>query len=404
MLFKYKAIDNTGVEREGTIEAINNEVAINSLQRRGLVISAISSAEKSESVFKKQFTFSFFERVSNKDIVILSRQIAILFEAQVSALKVFRLLASEAENPILRKVLTRVSDDIQGGSSISKAMERNPKVFSEFYVNMVKSGEESGKLDKTFMYLADYLERTFEVTSKARNALIYPAFVIAVFIAVMILMFTAVIPKISAILVETGLELPIYTKIIIAISNFLVSYWIFIIIAVLVGVFLLTRYVRTPAGRMSFDEFKLSIPYVGVLYKKLYLSRIADNMNTMLVSGITMIKTFEITASVVGNLVYKRILQDVLESIKGGSTVSQALAKYQEIPGVMVQMIKVGEETGELGTIMKTMSRYYEREVVNSVDTLVSLIEPVMIVVLGLGVGILLAAVLVPIYNIAGSF
>jgi type IV pilus assembly protein PilC len=401
MIFNYKAIDNTGVQREGTIEAINIDVAINSLQRRGLIISTIKSPDEGSFLQKN---IGVLSRVSNKDIVILSRQMAILFEAQVSALRVFRLLASEAENPLLRKALTEVADDLQGGSSISKALTKHNAIFSNFYVNMVKSGEESGKLDEIFSYLADYLDRSYEVTSKARNALIYPTFVIVVFFAVMAIMFTVVIPKISAIILDSGSEVPIYTKIVIATSDFMVHYGIFGLVGLIIVAFIIIRYVRTPTGRVSFDSFKLGVPYVGTLFRKLYLSRIADNMNTMLMSGIPMIKALEVTQSIVGNAVYERILGNSLEAVKGGSSLSDSLLQYHEIPSIMIQMIKVGEETGELGSILKTMAKFYQREVINAVDTLVDLIEPIMIVMLGLGVGTLLASVLIPIYNIANTF
>lgn len=400
MLFGYKAIDNTGEKKDGTIEAISLDVAIGALQKRGLVLSSISPLEDKASFRNK---IRFLNRVSNKDIVILSRQMATLFDAQVPALQIFKLLATEMTNPTLRRALTEVSDDLQGGSSISKSLSKHPDVFSGFYVNMVRAGEESGKLNDTFNYLADYLDRTYEVTSKARNALIYPAFVILTFIGVMILMFTIVIPKISVILVESGQEIPIYTKLVLLVSNFFVSYGIFLLIGLIVGGFFFFRYVNTPQGSLWFSLFKLRVPYVGDLYRKLYLSRIADNMSTMISSGISMVRSIEITSSVVGNDVFQRILEDSLQSVKGGSPFSASLSEYQEIPTIMVTMIKVGEETGELGKIMDTMAKFYRREVTNAVDTLVDLIEPVMIVTLGVGVGVLLAAVLMPIYNIAGS-
>ncbi len=402
MIFTYKALDSTGSEREGTVEAVNVDIAINSLQRRGLIISSIKSADQPSSIFSANI--ALFQRVSNKEIVILSRQMAILFEAQVSALRVFRLLALETVNPLLRKTLTAITDDLQGGSSISKALAKYPTVFSNFYVNMVKSGEESGKLDQTFLYLADYLDRTYEVTTKARNALIYPAFVITTFIIVMLLMFSVVIPKISTIITESGQQIPIYTQVVIGMSNFIVAYGIYMLIVAVIAGFFLLRYLRTPQGSAVFDGFKISIPYIGNLYRKLYLSRIADNMNTLLLSGIAMIKALEITSSVVGNKIYENILNNAIDSVKGGSSLSESLVPYSEIPGIMIQMIKVGEETGELGNILKTMSKFYQREVINAVDTLVDLIEPVMIVLLGLGVGILLASVLIPIYNISSAF
>jgi type IV pilus assembly protein PilC len=400
MTFKYKTIDANGGQIAGVIDAINMEVAISALQKRGLTIVSISP-EESGSFFEKNITF--FERVSNKDVVILSRQMATLFEAQVSALRVFQLLAMQSENPTLRKKLKEVVDDLQAGSTISSALSKHPKVFSPFYINMVKSGEESGKLDQTFMYLADYLDRTYEVTSKVKTALIYPAFVILTFVAVMVLMLTVVIPKISGILKDSGQAIPIYTKIVMGFSDFLINYGIFFLIALIIGGFFLWRYLMTENGKYSLDSAKINTPFVKNLYSKLYLSRIADNMNTMLLSGIPMVRGLDLTGNVVENVVFKKILDKTVEDVKGGSSVSDAFGKHQEMPGIFVQMVKIGEETGQLGNILKTLAAFYRREVTNSIDSLVSLIEPAMIVLLGLGVAFLLASVLIPIYNISSG-
>lgn len=400
MLFKYHAIDQDGHERDGTIEAPSQSVAVSALQRRNLVISEIELAEKRSLFGANQ---PFFGRVSNRDIVIFSRQIATLFEAQVSALRVFRLLAAEVENRQLATVLSSVGDDLQGGSPISKALARHPNVFTVFYVNMVRAGEESGKLPETFMYLADYLDRSYNVASKVKNALIYPIFVITVFFGVMTLMLTLVIPKISAILLDSGQAIPIYTSIVIGFSNFLVKYAVFIIIALVALGFYAWQLSKTEKGKLVLDGLKLSIPYFGDLYKKLYLARIADNFSTMLLSGVPVVEAIEITGSVVGNAAYETVLAEVGKDVKGGSSISDALDKHSEVPGIMIAMTKVGEETGELGKILTTLAKFYDREVTNAVDTLVGLIEPVMIVLLGLGVGTLLVAVLLPIYNLAGS-
>lgn len=400
MLFNYSAADDKGNDSKGSIEAINLEVAISSLQRRGLIIRNIDPAEKT-SFFERDF--SFFSGVSTKDVVVLSRQLATLFEAQVSALRVFRLIATEVENITLAKALTIVADDLQGGSAISKALAKHPKIFSEFYTNMVRSGEESGKLDEVFVFLADHLDRTYEVNTKARNALIYPAFVVFTFVTVMVLMLTIVIPKISSILTDSGQQIPVYTKIVIGMSQIMVHYGIFVLVAVIIAGFFFWRFLQTPTGKLSLDDAKLKIPFVKNLYQKLYLSRISDNMNTMLVSGIPMIRALELTAGVVDNKVYKKVLDDATEAVKGGKSVSDALSEKKIIPGIMIQMIKVGEESGELGKILKTLSAFYSREVVNAVDTLVDMIEPAMIVLLGLGVGFLLASVLIPIYNISSN-
>ena len=401
MLFEYTAIDQGGQKQTGTIDAISRDVAISSLQRRGLSVSVVEEvAKENEGV---ALSMKLFESVATRDIVLLSREIATLFEAQVSALRIFRLLASESEKQLLRTTLTEVADDIQAGAPISKALAKHPKVFSDFYTNMVRAGEEAGKLDETFMYLADYLDRSYEVISKARNALIYPAFVISTFIVVMILMMTFVIPNISQILLDSGQEIPLYTRVVINISTFFSNYGVFLLILMVVGGFFGYRYTKTPAGREAFDRFILSVPYIGDLFRKLYLARIADNMATMLASGIAVVQAAEITATVVGSAVFESILADVAANVKGGGAVSTSLETHPEVPGIMTAMIKVGEETGELGNILKTLAKFYNREVSNAVDTLVDLIEPFMIVLLGLGVGILLASVLIPIYNVSSA-
>ncbi|MEK7642232.1 MAG: type II secretion system F family protein [Patescibacteria group bacterium] len=401
MLFVYKAINQSGNTEKGELEAFNVDNAINILQKRSLIISSIKERQEGNSNLLSRI--SFFNKVSNKDIVILSRQISTLFEAQVSALRVFTLIASEAENPKLRKKLFQVVDDLQGGNSISGSLSKHPDVFSDFYVNMVRSGEESGKIDKTFSYLADYLDRTYEVTTKAKNALIYPAFVIFTFIAVMVLMFTVIVPKIGAIIKDSGQEVPFYTKMVFTVSDFFVNGYIFIIMGLVLFVILSIWYMRTPEGRAWISNARLFVPYVGDLYRKLYVSRFADNMSTMVSSGIPMLKAIEVTASVIDNQRYKDLLEGALIQVKAGKPLSEALGDSDDMPRILVQMIKVGEESGETGNILKTMATFYQREVMNAVDTLVSLIEPVMIVVLGVGVGILLASVLMPIYNIAGS-
>ncbi|MGH7175634.1 MAG: type II secretion system F family protein, partial [Minisyncoccia bacterium] len=251
--------------------------------------------------------------------------------------------------------------------------------------------------------LADYLDRSYDILSKAQNALIYPAFVITVFIGVMGLMLTVVIPKISAVLLDAGQTLPIYTRIVIGLSNFFVNYGIFVLIGLILLAFYIYQLSKSVSGRAVLDGAKLSVPYIGNLYNKLYLARIADNLSTMFISGVSVVEGISITAAVVGNQIYANALTQASTDIRGGSSISDAFAKHSEIPGIMVAMIKVGEETGELGSILSTLAKFYNREVVNAVDTLVGLIEPVMIVLLGAGVGVLIAAVLLPIYNLAGA-
>jgi type IV pilus assembly protein PilC len=399
MLFNYKVISQSGSEENGAIEAINIDVAISSLQRRGYIISSIKPAD--DGGFLNNLLASF-EKVSNKEIVMLSNQVSILFNSHVSALRIFRLLAEGSENSVLQKRLNEVAEDIQGGVSLSSAMGKHPAIFSEFYVSMVTAGEESGKLAETFKYLAAYLERSYELISKTKNALVYPIFVIVVFIAVMTLMLVLVIPKLSAILIESGQPIPVYTQGVIGLSNFIRNYGVFALIFFIISGFLLWK-LGLPGGKKSVSSVKLSLPLFGSLFKKTYLSRIADNLDTMLSSGVPMLRSIEITAKVVGDDTYRDIMYDVGEKVKAGSSLSDALAHRDAIPNIMVQMVKVGEETGELSVILQTLAKFYKHETDAEVDTLVSLIEPIMIVMLAVGVGTLLASILIPIYNITAN-
>ncbi|OGZ07100.1 MAG: hypothetical protein A3D65_00615 [Candidatus Lloydbacteria bacterium RIFCSPHIGHO2_02_FULL_50_13] len=403
MLYKYRAIDQTnGDEKSGTIDAATVDIAIAALQRRKFVIVSIVVA--SEITFWESL-LAMGRKVSYREVVVLSRQISTLFHAQISALRVFQLLAQESENELLRRRLEEVAADIQGGSSLAGSLSKYPDVFSDFYVNMVRSGEESGDLSNTFSYLADYLDRSYELRNKTRNALIYPAFVIVAFIVVMILMLVIVIPKLSAIILETGKELPIYTKIVIGLSNFFINYGVILGVVLVFVAFFLWRFLQTDHGKKVFAQFALELPYVGTLYQRIYLARVADTLNTMLSAGVTVVRSVEVAATVVGNEVYKKLLLEAAQDVRTGVPLSRAMEKHQGlVSGIMVQMIKVGEETGELASILDTLAKFYKREVDNAVETIIGLIEPAMIILLGIGVGGLMVAILLPMYDIASSF
>ena len=403
MLFHYIALTQAGVKSDSTIDAPNGAAALESLQSRGLIVISVEQISESGGKFSLS-NISFFNRVKLKDIVIMSRQISSLFDAQVSAVKAFNLMAESSSGIVMKAALEQVSRDVQSGTTISDAMRKHPRVFQDFYVNMVRSGEESGKLAETFAFLADYLDRQYELTSKTKNAMIYPAFVIFTFVTVMVLMMVIVIPKLTVIIQDAGTELPIYTKIVIGISNVLLHYGFLILIFLgLSGVFMGYTFSK-PAGKLWLDTVKLKIPYVGDLYKKMYLSRIADNLATMLGSGIPVVRALEITQSVVGSRVYENIMADAIQGVRGGSPISNMFAKYpKQVPSVFVWMTRTGEETGTSAGMLKKIATYYKREVEQAVDTLIGMIEPAMIVSLGLSVAFLLMSVLVPIYNVANS-
>lgn len=401
MLFHYVALAKDGTRQEGELQAFSQEAALQELQKREL--NVVSMDEKEESKELQIFKDIFKKKIEQKEIVIFSRQVATLFEAGVSALKGFRLLAAENENPMFKAELIAVSDDIEGGLSLSNSLKRHPDIFSPFFINMVKSGEESGKLNQVFLFLADYLDREYELKQKTKKALTYPAFVIGTFIVIMSVMFIFVIPKMTALFTENGAQLPLVTKIVIGISNFFVHNAIIIFPGAIIGFFMFKRYAKTEKGAYNVDRFKVRAPVMKNLFQKIFLARLADNMNTMLTSGIAIVRAIEITADVVENAYYRELLLRVSAKVQTGTSFSKALSVEEDLPNILIQMVHIGEETGELGYILKNLATFYKREVDTAIDSVIGLIEPAMIVGLGLGVGILVSAVLLPMYSLSDT-
>ncbi len=402
MLFTYQARTHEGLARQGSIEAPSIDGAVQALQRQNLVVLSVQPTIPAIPFYKR--IIGGFGKPKQRDIVLLSRQLSTLFEAKVPVVHTFRTLIGQSTSGPLRAHLVEVLDDIQGGMSMSQAMAKHPAVFSSFFVNMVRSGEESGKLDDVFIYLADYLERTYALVSKTRNALIYPAFILTAFFGVVVLLLTLVIPKLTAIILEAGQELPIYTRIVIGTSNFLINYGVFLLLLMLGSGFFLYRFIQTPEGRRALSRTQISVPIIGPLFQKFYLARLSDNMQTLITGGVPIVRALQITADVVGNEIYKGIILESIEAVRAGSTIADAFDRHPEIPPLLTQMMRIGEETGKLDSILKSISRFYTREVESLVDNLVVLIEPILILVLGLGIGLIVASVLLPIYNLTQAF
>src|SRR3989338_6618295 len=292
MLYQYTATTLEGELKNGSIEASSVDVAISALQARDLVITDIKSAKQEGSMWGILSSFKFFNKVKHKDVVILSRQLATLFEAKITVMDSLRLLAGQVTNVRLKESLTEIIENIKGGSSLSLAMSKHPDIF----------------------------------------------------FVVMILMLTFVIPKLTSILTEVNQKIPIYTKIIINISDFFRNFGVFLLGGAVAGGVFLWRYAKTEKGSTAMSRFQTSFPFVGALYSKFYLSRMTDNMETLLSSGVPAVRTLEITADVVGNKIYKNILLTSANEVKGGSSISEALSKYPEVPLMVVQMIRTGEE------------------------------------------------------------
>lgn len=393
----------------GVVNANSENEATKMLQDKELDIITLATERKNglDINIDKYFNFSeIFESVSRKDIVNVSKQISALLDAGVSIMKALQLISEDVKSSYLKKVFEIIVQDVKSGKSISQAFGRHKNVFSDFYINLVKTGEESGKMAQTFMYLSEYEDRNYALIVKVRNAMIYPAFVIATFFIVMIVVFTFVIPKLAEILKDSNVELPVLTRIVMSISDFLVAYGLYILLFLIgAGAYTFFTFRNTESWTKFFDTVKVKTPIIRSVFKMLFVTRIADNIQTLLTSGVSLTKALQITADVVGNVYYKEILQQSLSDIKAGLPISTSFARNKYlIPTTLTQMLKIGEETGEIGKLMGNIAKFYQRELNNTIDTMVGLIEPIMIVLLGLGVGILLVAVLMPIYNLAGSF
>lgn len=403
MKFDYEAKTKQGQLQSGVIEASTREAAIDILQRHDLIILKLQAETEAPMLGKN---IRFFEKVKNKDMVVFSRQLSTLFGARVPLVESLQILAGQTTSQHFQGIILDLAKELQGGMALSQAMSKYPKVFSSFYVSMIKSGEVSGKLEEIFDYLAESMERQYTLTSKVFNALIYPAIVLIVFILIIIGMFVFVLPKLKAIIAESGQELPLATQAVFGISDFMINYGLWILPVVLVLAIWLGRYIfSTDEGRLFFDKLKLKLPVFGILFQKIALARFSDSLSTLVAGGLPIVQAIEITSDVVNNLAYKGILLKTADQVKNGFTISSILKMYPDVvPPMVSQMLFVGEETGKLEGILKRIAKFYSEETSRALDTLVTLIEPLMVVFLSGFVFILIAAVLIPFYNIAQGF
>ncbi|MFA5080366.1 MAG: type II secretion system F family protein [Candidatus Paceibacterota bacterium] len=402
MKFNFKAKDQTGKIEIGTIEADSKEDAITILSKKDIFLLALE--EKNKNVFDANISFSFFKSVSVKDVVIFSRELAIMIESNVSPSDALDALAAQTRNKIFRGKILKISTDIRGGLLMSKAFSKHPELFSVFYVNMIKSGEASGGLPKILDRIADHLESEYAIRQKTITAMIYPVMIMTVFVLIFIIIMIFVIPNLVTILESTGKELPIATKIIIAISDFFTNFW-YIALAVIAGLAsFIYYYPKTKEGKNFVDRMILKMPIFGHFLRDIYISRFAENLSTLISAGIQINEALDIVASIVGNNVYRDIILKTRDRVMKGESFSFVLSQYpEEISPLFTQMAAVGERTGKLDSSLVNVVRFYGRETENFVNSISSMIEPIMIVGLALMVGFLVAAVLLPIYQISTS-
>jgi type IV pilus assembly protein PilC len=401
--FSYTARDKTGKVSQGTLVAADRAVAVASLTGRDLTPVLVKEAETKSGNFGLALLKKSRGKVKLQDRVIFSRQFSTMVNAGVPITKSLGILHEQTQSKRLKEAITDIAKRVQGGSTLANAMAEHTDIFSPIYINMVKAGETGGILDQVLDRLATQQEKDAEIVGKVRSAMIYPAVITAATLAAFVFLMTVIVPKLAVIFESLGSELPIYTKIMLAISKFMVTYGIFLGIALAAGIFGLFRYYKTPPGRHVIDTIALKLPILGPIVEKVNIARFARTFGSLLASGIPVLDALKATSSALSNSVFQDALASVAQQVKNGKSISDPIKASKHFPPIVAQMAAVGEETGQLDVILIKLADFYEKEVDAVVDGLTSIIEPILIIVLGAMVGAVVISVFGPISNLSTS-
>lgn len=400
--FIYKARDTAGTLVEGIVEASSPGEASTVLSDRNLSVVTLIPRQK-KKVYEMSLG-SLVGGIKHRDIVVFSRQLAVLVAANVAIVQSLRTVQKQTGNPKLKVIVGELANEVEAGSRLSNALGKYPKAFTPFYINMVRSGETSGRIEEVLNYLADQLEKDYDLVSRVKGSMYYPAFIVSGMIIAGFVMMAFVVPKLTATIAETGGELPMPTRVLIAVSGFFANFWWLILIVVVGGIVALVWYTRLPAGKKMMDNITLRIPIFGGIFQRLAVVRMVRSLRTLLEGGVDAVSALEVTADVVDNEVYKEMIIQTIAEVRDGRPISTIFAKRPKtIPPMVPQMLSVGEETGKLTDILDRLAGFYSREIDNLVGGLVTLIEPIIILVIGAAVAMLVAAIIMPMYSMTQS-
>ncbi len=396
-VFSYTAKDLKGNYHKGEVETADEHQAAVILRRKSLiVISLKSSSEKGGSFFKQ-----FFFRVSFNEVVIMTRQLATMIQAGLVLSEALDILEEQQANSKMKLVLRDVSTDIKGGIDFASALEKHPEVFPKLYVQLVRAGQASGKLDTVLLELASNLEKQRDFQSKVKGAMIYPAVILVMMLTVMMIMMFVVIPQLTKMFSDAQMQLPLPTKIVIAIASFLINFWWLLLIGVAGLIYGAKKFLSTPTGRLIYDNFMITFPVVGNISRLVIMTNFTRTLGLLVAAGIPIIDAIKIVSDVVGNSVYKKGLLETCKGVERGLTFSSQLLALPLFPRIVGQMIKTGEETGKLDDIMYRLADYFESEADNILKNSTALVEPITLVILGAGVGFLVVSIILPIYQLS---
>lgn len=389
----------TGQRIKSDVQAENEKTALRLIRQEGLIPLDITPDNKGSSFMGGKFT-----RMPAKDRVLFSRQLSTLINAGLPLVQSLRNVNTQTTNKMLKSVISKVIADVEGGLALSVAMAKHPKIFNQVYISMVAAGEASGTLDLSLERLADQQEKDADIISKVRGAMVYPLIVVAVMLLVMGFMLIKVLPQVQVLYDGfPGADLPLVTKILLAMSNFLVKYWWVVIGIIALCMSFMTRWARTGPGKEFVDKFKMRAPAIGVLFNKMYMARFARTGSTLVSSGVPLIQMLEITSDAVNNIHVERSITKAIEKVRGGKSLADALDKDPNFLELVPNMLRIGEQSGSLEKMLEKTADYYEKEVDNQIKSVQTIIEPVMMVLLGVVAFIIVAAVLLPVYGLAGN-
>jgi type IV pilus assembly protein PilC len=392
--YAYKVRDRGGNLISGTLVADNEALVLQRLREQGLTPLEVGKQSRG---FNIELTK---KKVKLKELSVFSRQFATMINSGLPILRALSILADQTSNGELARVLNECRLDIEQGSSLSAAIQKHPKVFSNLFVSMVKSGETGGSLDSVLLRLADMIENEVKLRGKIKSAMTYPIAVVALVSLIMSGMLLFVVPQFKSIYAQLGGSLPMPTRVLLALSEIFKKYWYIVIAAVFAGRFFFRRWKATPNGREAVDAFKLRVPVFGTLFHKTALARFAGTLSMLLRSGVPILQALDIVSETVNNRTIAKAVQDVQGSVREGESMAKPLAKHKVFPPMVVQMIAVGEETGQVDVMLEKVATFYNQEVEASVDALTSLIEPLLIAVIGGAVGAAVIALYMPMFNI----
>jgi type IV pilus assembly protein PilC len=401
MKFRYQAKTKTGEMQVGFVEAGNRDAAVSILTGHDLFVLSIEAASKPNLADRLD---SLFNRVRKKDMVVFTRQLATLLDARLPLNNALKILYDQTANRLLREAIHQITEDIDSGLSFSQAMERQGTVFPDFYIEMVRAAEVTGNLNDIAGFLADYTEKEGDLASKASSALIYPAIVLALFVAVAFLLLTFVFPSIGTVFAENNVNLPWYTQALLTIGNFTAKWWFVVIGGLAILVFFVIDYLGTEEGKGFLDDMKIRFPIAKKVFLPVVMARFGNAAALLVHGGIPIAQSLEIIGHMTGNVLYQDVIHDIAEDVRQGRLLSESIASHPEFfPALVSQMVAVGETTGKTEEMFRRLAGTYTREADQVTNNLVDLIQPILIIGMGVMVGFLFASILIPIYSLTAN-